>query len=273
MATALSALQPGDGTLPVPNGGTGQVTLTNHGVLLGAGTGGITQTTAPSSGMLFSGQGVAADPTFTATPVLGQAGATAGSLTMASTGNGSVTVTAASSSATWTLKTPTTAGLIGQRLQTDGTGNSSWALAEFRAMVTGSNFSVANSTVVTNITGLSATVASGRTYSFAAELFATSSASTGVAFAIAGTASMTSIIYEALVFSSSTPVLVAQTRATSSGVTVGAVTAATSPRVSIYGSAVVNVGGTLTTQFAQNVSSNSTSAILIGSTFTVWDLS
>lgn len=55
------------GTLPVANGGTGQSSLTNHNVIVGAGTSGVTQV-APSStaGLALVSNGSSSDPSFSA---------------------------------------------------------------------------------------------------------------------------------------------------------------------------------------------------------------
>lgn len=53
--------------LTVPNGGTGQTTLTNHGVLVGAATSAITQLSVGSTATVLAGV-TGADPAFTATP-------------------------------------------------------------------------------------------------------------------------------------------------------------------------------------------------------------
>lgn len=55
--------------LPVNNGGTGQITLTNHGVLIGAGTSGVTQLSVGATGTVLAGL-TGADPSFTATPTV-----------------------------------------------------------------------------------------------------------------------------------------------------------------------------------------------------------
>lgn len=73
------------GTLPVGNGGTGRITLTAHGVLIGNATSGINATTAGSAGQFLVSGGASADPT-------------------------------------WTTATfPTTAGSVGTILRSDGT--------------------------------------------------------------------------------------------------------------------------------------------------------
>jgi hypothetical protein len=52
------------GTLTVIGGGTGAVTLTNHGVLLGQGTSAVAATAAGTSGDVLTSNGASADPTY-----------------------------------------------------------------------------------------------------------------------------------------------------------------------------------------------------------------
>ena len=77
------------GTLVVSNGGTGRATLTNHGLLVGAGTVAITQLGVASNGQLPIGSG-GADPVLaTITPGTGISITNgAGSITIAATGAG-----------------------------------------------------------------------------------------------------------------------------------------------------------------------------------------
>lgn len=128
-------------------------------------------------------------------------------------------------------------------------------------------YAPAHSVVLTNIPGLSANTTAGLTYSFEAILYTTSDVAAGVQFAIAGTTTATSIIYEAIVIQTTS--ISAHTRATSLGTQVGAVTAVTTAICRITGTITVNAAGTLTVQFAQNVDNAAASTVLIGSTFTV----
>ncbi len=82
---------------PVAEGGTGQVTLTNHGVLVGAGTSAITQLAVGATNSLLQGT-TGTDPAFTATPTV----------TSITFGSGS----ALSSYADWTSYTPTLDGAV-----------------------------------------------------------------------------------------------------------------------------------------------------------------
>ncbi len=62
-----AAADPIFGTAVVAGGGTGRVTLTNHGVLVGAGTSAITQLSVGATGTVLIGS-TGADPVFSATP-------------------------------------------------------------------------------------------------------------------------------------------------------------------------------------------------------------
>jgi hypothetical protein len=128
-------------------------------------------------------------------------------------------------------------------------------------------FDATTNTVLADVTGLTATVGAGLTYAFEAVLYTTSNTSGGVKFAIAGTATATAIIYEAVVMESTA--ISAKTRATSLAGAVGGVTAVATAYARITGTITVNAGGTLTVQFAQNASNGSASSVLVGSTFVV----
>ena len=114
------------GTLSVAAGGTGRITLTNHGVLVGAGTGNITQLGAAASGTLLGGNGSTSDPSFTAVPTLGVNGTTTGQLGLANGGASGTTVTIQNNAATtaYNFNLPSTAGASGQPLLSGG-GSSS----------------------------------------------------------------------------------------------------------------------------------------------------
>ncbi len=59
-----AASQPIFGTVVVAGGGTGQVTLTNHGVLIGQGTSGVVALAAGSAGQIIRSGGAGADPAY-----------------------------------------------------------------------------------------------------------------------------------------------------------------------------------------------------------------
>jgi len=116
-------------TLPVTGGGTGQTTLTNHGLLVGAGTSAITQLAAAAAGTLLTGQGASSDPSFSATPTLGVAGTTLGTLSLAGNTSGTITIKPQAAAGTYNFNLPTTAGTTGQVLTSAGGGSSpmTWA--------------------------------------------------------------------------------------------------------------------------------------------------
>lgn len=128
-------------------------------------------------------------------------------------------------------------------------------------------FDKTSDTALANVTGLTRNVEAGRTYAFTAVLYTTSNVAGGVKAAIGGTATATSIIYQAEVLDGSTLATMGTARATSLATTVGDVTAVTAARITITGTIVVNAAGTLTVQFAQNASNGTASSVLVNSSF------
>lgn len=97
--------------------------LTNHGILLGAGTRAPAAMSVGGSGTVL--QGVAAsDPAFTLTPVLGVAGASTGTLGLSGLTSGVVTIQPQSAAGTYNFNLPVTAGSSGQPLLSAGGGSS-----------------------------------------------------------------------------------------------------------------------------------------------------
>lgn len=127
--------------IDVAHGGTGRATLTNHGVLVGAGTSGITQLSAAAAGTLLAGQGTSSDPAFSATPTLGVAGTTSGTLALASSTASTGLVTLANQGTltanAYTFAFPLTSGTSGYALTTDGSGNTTWSNLLTNPMTTG----------------------------------------------------------------------------------------------------------------------------------------
>jgi hypothetical protein len=113
------------GTLGVGAGGTGQTTLTNHGVLVGAGASAVTQLAAAAAGTVLTGQGSTTDPSFSATPTLGVNATTAGTLGLANGGASGATITLQNLGATtaYNFNFPTTAGTSGQPMLSGGGGS------------------------------------------------------------------------------------------------------------------------------------------------------
>ena len=136
VAQVLAMLSP----IPVANGGTGQTTLTNHGLLVGAGTSAITQLAAASSGTFLVGQGTSNDPIWSYTPTLGSSGGTTGVLNFASAAGSSVTaIQNLSGTTSFNFNLPATAGSSGQVLTSAGGGSSvmTWSSPFVNPMTTG----------------------------------------------------------------------------------------------------------------------------------------
>jgi hypothetical protein len=130
-------------------------------------------------------------------------------------------------------------------------------------------FDKTSSTTLSDVTGLSAPLTNGRTYSFRAILLTTSNSAGGVKAAIAYSSSLTAIRYEGSLLDANADA--GQARSTTSGGTVAAVTAVTAATITIQGTITPSGTGNLTVQFAQNASNGTASSVLTGSFLEVWD--
>lgn len=177
-ATAGQILQSGASSAPSWSTATFPSTATGTGTILRAdGTNwSATTSTYPTttSAGTFLVSATANAVTASATPTLGVQQTTQGKLTLANTAAGAFPVTLQSSnttSAAWSLTLPTTAGTNNYVLTTNGSGVSSWSQVSLTAGVTGvlpvanggTNASSAGITAFNNITGYSASGATGTT--------------------------------------------------------------------------------------------------------------
>jgi hypothetical protein len=122
-------------------------------------------------------------------------------------------------------------------------------------------------TTLANVTNLSHNVEAGKAYAFEALLFVDADATGGSKYAIAGTATATSITYEIELLDDSTNVFTVADRQTALGGSSGQA-GTTAGRCIVRGTIVVNLAGTLTVQFAQNAASG-TSSVRVNSTFKI----
>ncbi len=129
-------------------------------------------------------------------------------------------------------------------------------------------FDKTSDTTLANITGLSVTLISGRTYTFLAKLFTSSTNTGGVKVAMGGTATATAIRYDVITHDNAA--VAGQSRQTALAGAAG-VTAVTAAQVEIAGTITCNAAGTLTVQFAQNVSDAAASSVLVGSWLNIDD--
>lgn len=154
--------------LSVAGGGTGDATLTNHGVLVGAGTTSITGLAAASAGTFLTGQGTGADPAFSATPTLGVNATTSGVLNFAtSVSSGqSVSIQNLGALTAYNFNLPITVGSPGQFLTSQGGGSTSmtWSSGSGARTPTKTIFSSTGTTTGELFTVSSANATVGATY-------------------------------------------------------------------------------------------------------------
>lgn len=128
-------------------------------------------------------------------------------------------------------------------------------------------FDKVNNTTLANVTGLTATLGAGKTYTFKAVLFVDADVTGGQKYSIGGTATATSIIFQINSVDNGTNVNTINSRQTALGGSAGQA-GTTTAYTEITGTITCNATGTLTVQFAQN-SASGTSSVLVGSSFIV----
>lgn len=120
-------------------------------------------------------------------------------------------------------------------------------------------------TTLANVTGLSISVAAGKTYRFWAQLLVTADATGGHKVALSGTATATAINYTIKSINNGSNAFVINSKKTALDSSSGQA-GATDVEVIVEGVITVNAAGTLDIQFAQNAA-NGTSSVLVGSSF------
>jgi hypothetical protein len=144
----------------------------------------------------------------------------------------------------------------------DGRLDCAWVKWDGMARVSTASFDKTNTTLA-NVTGLSFSVAAGKSYKIFAQLFVTADATGGLKVALSGTATLTEARYKIRAVNNGTNEDVlndVKTALDSSSGHAGA----TAAEVIVEGVITVNAAGTLTVQFAQNAA-NGTSSVLVGS--------
>lgn len=145
-------------------------------------------------------------------------------------------------------------------------GDATWATPMQYARVS-SQFDKTTDTSLANVTGLTASITSGVTYSFEANLLVAQDVTGRGQIAMSGTATATTINFDT-VFAGNTGALAVNRGAALNSATTASLNATTS-HYTITGTITAGSTGTLTVQFAQLVS-NGTSSVLVGSYFRVW---
>jgi hypothetical protein len=135
--------------------------------------------------------------------------------------------------------------------------------AQTRTARVAAQYDVTGSTTPANVTGLALYGFTGVAYKIHAVLFTSSNTSGGIQIQISGTAGASSAQTEGVVVSGGS--VVGQTRATALGTPLAAITNVSTATVHIDGEITVSATGTITIQFAQNVSNGAASSVLVGS--------
>lgn len=132
-------------------------------------------------------------------------------------------------------------------------------------------FDKASNTTLADVTGLSASLKAGKTYTFSATLFVDADVAGGQKYAVACSSAPTSIVYQINALSNTSNTYVITSRQTSSGGSSGQA-GSTGNFITLEGTVTANAACTLTIQFAQNVASG-TSSVLVGSSLIVQEFS
>src|SRR6185312_2711674 len=134
------------GTCTVLQGCTGLTTITSHNLLVGNGTSN-PNLLAPGAGTVLVGTSATADPSYSATPTLGVAATTSGTLTLENGGTSGAGVTIQNNAATsaYNFNLPATAGASGQVLASGGGGSSAMTWVTSSGGGSGSGINILNS--------------------------------------------------------------------------------------------------------------------------------
>lgn len=180
---------------------------------------------------------------------------------------GSASVVTTTGTQTLTNKTLTSPTVTGAT-QSGGTLTTATISANIESDVTvlAATQTFATTTVLATLTGLTATLVAGKTYKYDIELYTTQTTNGGlkVAFHYTNSLTLTSIA----AFSqqeSASAVATAQFTTTTDASAIVDNKAAVYLRTKITGTLVVNAGGTLSIQAAQNTSNSDTTSVLLGS--------
>lgn len=138
--------------------------------------------------------------------------------------------------------------------------------AKYQGAVLASAFNATSNTTPTNVTGFSVNVVASGQYTFFVMLDTTSNIAGGCKVNMGGTATMTAYRGVSVAYSATG---VAKASNATFGSSDYAATAITANTITVFGGFVVNAAGTVTVQFAQNVSNGAASTILADSTFNV----
>ncbi len=139
-----------------------------------------------------------------------------------------------------------------------------------KTLITASTFSVASSATPAVITGLTSdTLVLGASYTFEANLYAVSTGTIGVSFAMGGTATYSISIYETvLIDGAASAIVISTTNVNSLTATSYSTATLAHGYCTIKGSFTITALGNVSVKFSQANSNTADSHVLKGSTFT-----
>lgn len=187
--------------------------------------------------------------------------------------SGYVGVKSPAAPTSYTVTLPSAQGAASTVLTNDGSGVLSWASASAGASwaVVASQFDKTDATLA-DVTGLSVNVSSSKIYKFRATLYVNQNTTGLSKVAMSGTATSTYIIFQVSQVRTPGGATNGLDRITALDTSSSTFGASATIAILIDGTFSVNAGGTFKLQFAQD-SANGTSSVLVGSTFSVEQIS
>lgn len=165
---------------------------------------------------------------------------------------------------------PKLPGGTGTFFRADGTFAATASSSSVTSKRVTAQFDKVASVALADVTGLSVTLTAGVSYVFEAVLFVNTSTVGRAVASVSGTATFTSLLFEGQAFGIGANEV--RARGSAFAVPVAQLEGAVADgRLQIWGTIVVNAGGTITIQFAQ-LTASGTSSVLVGSYLNVYQI-
>lgn len=273
---AIKSVFPVSGTLPVANGGTGQATVTQNGVVYGNGPLALGATAQGAANTVLTGTGAA--PAFSATPTIG-------SLTLSTGPFTAVVGTTAIAPIVFQTGANLTTAAVGA-LEFDGKAFYATSVASSRQVVDAEQFvaattvvSLSNSSTAAQAIFASAndtlTLAAATSYFFEAFIYLThGTTSHTTAFGLGGSATFTSILYSSTIWTSAAVTIATASSnlevVSATATVLNAASTDASTKIRLRGIIRVNGAGTIIPQITFGTGPTGTCQTETNSYFRVW---